>query len=115
MNSAKRTIEIPKLVSPLELPLRMGYSDGSSAHIITDANGVAILKSFAMPPSMTVSEAKSSALTAQHVKEIEYVINAADTYGTLVGALLMIYAIAPNKQTTELAKKALIAAGELKA
>ena len=114
MSSAKRTIEIPKRPTPLALPLGMGYRDGSSAHIITDANGAAIATSFALPPSMTVSEAKSSALTALHVKEIEYLINAVNSYEALAVALLMIHAIAPNKTTAELAKKALIAAGELK-
>jgi len=114
MNSAKRIPEIARRPSPLALPLKLGMSDGSNAHIVTDANDVAIGSPYALVPGMTVEEAKKSKLTAQHVVTVEYMLNAINSYEALVGALLMIHAVSPNKQTAQLAKAALVEAGELK-
>ncbi|WP_395406251.1 hypothetical protein ACHMW6_06150 [Pseudoduganella sp. UC29_106] len=119
MNSAKRSTEIPKRPSPAALPLRLGMPDGSNAHLVYDANGVAISSivigsTFGVLKGMTVEQARQSELTAEYVKEIEYMINAVNSYETLVGALQMIYAVSPNKTTAAFAKQALVAAGEMK-
>lgn len=114
MNSAKRNIEIPKRPAPLALPLRLGFSDGSNAHIVTDANDKAIGSAFAILPNMTVEAARQSELTAGHVKEVEYMINAINSYEALIGALLAIYVSPPNKRVGEITKVALLAAGEIK-
>jgi hypothetical protein len=114
MNSAKRTIEIPKRQAPLALPLKLGYADGSSAHIVTDAKGVAIGSPFGIPHGMTVEEARKSEATAQQVKVAEYMLNAINSYEILVGALTMIHAVPPNKRTADFAKQALVASGEMK-
>jgi hypothetical protein len=114
MNSAKRNIEIPKRPTPVALPLRLGFSDGSNAHIVTDANGEAIGSTFAIVPNMTVEDVRKFEPTARRVREIEYMLNAINAYEALVGALLAIYLSPPNKRIAEIVKTGLLAAGEIK-
>lgn len=114
MNSAKRTIEIPVRQTPIELPLRIGRTDGTDAHLVTNARGDAIGSYFGLLPGMTLEQAHKTELTSKNADALEYMVNAINSYEALVGAMKLIHAIAPNRQTAELARKALIAAGELK-
>jgi hypothetical protein len=114
MNSAKRSIEIPKRQTPIALPLKLGFSDGSNAHIVTDANDVAIGSTYAILPNMTVAEARHAEPTAKHVSEVEYMLNAINSYEALVGALLAIHVSPPNMRTAEIVRIGLLAAGEIK-
>lgn len=114
MNSAARKTEVPKRDVPVALPLKPGLADGSHADIVTDANNVPQGMFFGLKSGMTVEEAKNDPSTAEHFKKLEYMLNAIEHYDVLVAALKAIDMTTPGRRVSEIVRRALVAAGELK-
>lgn len=114
MNPATRSSELPKREVPIALPLKPGYKDGSNAEIVTDANDVAQGTFFGIKPGMTVTQARECPLTAEQFKSLEYMLGAINNYEVLVAGLKAVQLTSPGRRVTEIVRKALSAAGELK-
>jgi len=114
MNPKHRSKETPKREAPVALPLKPGYRDGSSAEIVTDASDDAQGTFFGIKPGMTVAQARDCPLTAEQFKHLEYMLNAINHYEDLVAALKAIELTTPGRRVSEITRKALVAAGEMK-
>lgn len=102
MNSTKRSTE-----PPVALPLKAGMQDGSNAHIVTDANNVAVGTFFGIKPGMTVAQARDCPLTGDQFKKLQWMLRAINKIPVAVEALESILLTVPGRRVTKIATEAL--------
>jgi hypothetical protein len=104
----------PNCNTALALPVRQGYSDGSNAHLLVDANGTAIANLFGIEFGLTVEQAKKSKLSAKGMQVAECLISGINGRDQMVETLWQVNGTSRQHRLVRLAKEALVAAGEMK-
>lgn len=98
----------------IALPVRQGFSDGSNAHLLVDANGVAILNLFGIETGLTIEQARKSKVSARGMEVAECLVSAMNGRDQMVAALHQVSATSKQKRLVRISNEALIAAGEMK-
>ena len=88
--------------------------DGSSAHLLVDANGITIANLFGIEWGLTVDQAKKSKLSRRGMLAAECLVSAINGRDEMASALMQVRATSRQQRLVRLATEALIAAGELK-
>ncbi len=104
----------PICTTAIALPVRQGYIDGSAAHLLVDANGVAIANLYGIETGLTLEQAKKSKVCAKGMEVAACLINAMNGHDKMVETLHQVAATSKQKRLIRLSNEALIAAGEMK-
>lgn len=97
---------------PLTFPVRFGMSDGSNAHLLTDAKGIVFGNLFGIMHHMSVDEARATPRCSRGVRTAEFIVHAMNNHDGLARALRIISATASSKRIRAVADAALVAADE---
>lgn len=107
MKNQKHLVDLVRRVSPLDLPLKIGMSDGSYAHLVTDAKDKPIGAPYSIITGLTVEEARQHAVVGPQLMLVEYMLNAINQHETLVAVLKIVAATSSQPRLTRLAQEAL--------
>lgn len=103
-----------KCKTVVALPVRQGYSDGSNAHLLVDANGQVIANLFGIEFGLTLEQARNSKLSANGMLVAECLVTAINGRDEMVAALRQVGATSRQQRLVRIANEALLAVGEIK-
>lgn len=98
----------------IALPVRLGYSDGSNAHLLVDADGQVVANLFGIEFGLTLEQAGKSKLSANGMLVAQCLVSAINGRDEMVAALRQVGATSRQQRLVRLANEALLAAGEIK-
>jgi hypothetical protein len=99
----------------LDLPIRLGLTDGSNATLLVDGSGNAFGQLFGIDQGVSVTAARKDKSQAAGVNAGDLIVRAVNNYEDMVFAMKHIASTAQHKRIANYATAALVAANEIKA